>query len=266
MVDRDPCKNPDCRFYDTCPLRPSPHLPVDPNPPRQPTPARAAWYAVDSDYSGRIGRLHIRGEIAKPMLPILAQFERLLAIVDGAFVVFNSPGGNAFVESRLVEVLETASATMPTVAYLRQACSAAFIASMAASRIYARPDARLGGLGVLCRTCDGYRPTTLVSAQTPAKTDGRPLAPWIFAKMTDHAVLQDSLDASFYETIKEVCRHRGCSIDSIVRLLDGRIFPAKQAHQAGLIDGVVLGETEAFEKLSILIHERKQKCLRKKAS
>lgn len=202
----------------------------------------------------RIARLHVEGLIVRDedRNAALAQIAEDPTI-RGLVVHVDSPGGTVVGGEDLFRGLRAVSEAKPVAAVMGSvATSAAYMASVAADRVFAREGTITGSIGVILQSTDftgllaklGIQPEAIKSS--PLKAQPNPLEPLSpAARQATQAVVTDIYDL-FVDMVAE---RRGMSRARTVELADGRIYTGRQALKAGLIDGVG-GEMEARQWLA----------------
>lgn len=170
-------------------------------------------------------------------------------------VIFNidSPGGTTVGGESLYEEIRNISKAGKPVVIVQHtlAASAAYMASIAGDRIYARQGTVTGSIGVLAQTGEitdlasklGIKFETFKSA--PLKASPSP-----FEKTTPEAAaaMQSVIDDFYHFFIDLVAERRGMTKEKATQLSDGRVYTGRQALANGLIDAIG-GEDEAKEWL-----------------
>ena len=155
----------------------------------------------------------------------------------------HSPGGTVTASDVIYrEILRFKEETKrPVVAQCMGMCaSGGYYVAMAADRVLAQPTSVTGSIGVIFSGLSlaglmeklGVEDQTLTSG--PFKDAGSPLR-----RMTpaEHAQLQSVIDDLYAGFVEVVRRGRpALTAETIARLADGRIYSARQAKEAGLVD------------------------------
>ena len=163
--------------------------------------------------------------------------------VRAVLLRIQSPGGTVTASDILYrEILRFKEETKrPVVAQCMGLCaSGGYYVAMAADRVLAHPTSVTGSIGVIFSGLSlaglmekiGVEDQTLTSG--PFKDAGSPLR-----RMTpaEHAQLQSVIDDLFAGFVEVVRRGRpALAAEAVTRLADGRIYSARQAKEAGLVD------------------------------
>jgi protease-4 len=167
------------------------------------------------------------------------------AEVRGVLLRIHSPGGTVTASDVIYrEILRFKEETKrPVVAQCMGLCaSGGYYVAMAADRVLAHPTSVTGSIGVIFSGLSlaglleklGVEDQTLTSG--PFKDAGSPLR-----RMTpeEREQLQSVIDDLFASFVEVVRRGRpALAADAVTRLADGRIYSARQAQQAGLVDAL----------------------------
>ena len=187
------------------------------------------------------------GTLPSPIAELREALERAGADDEVAALVLRieSPGGTVSASETLYHEVSRwkERSQRPVVAYFNGlATSGAYYTAMAADEILAHPTAVTGSIGVVMSGFNfaGLMERFGVSAQTftsgPYKDSGSP-----FRKMRpdEQEYLQEVID-DFYERFVEVVDlgRPGLERAGVVALADGRIYTARQALNAGLVDEI----------------------------
>lgn len=165
--------------------------------------------------------------------------------VRAVILRINSPGGMVTASDTIYHEIRSfrARSGKPVIAALMDlGTSGAYYISLAADRILAHPTTVTGSIGVIMVRPDiegllqklGIRTTEITSGEMKAMgSPFKPLSP------AEQAIFQSVID-EMYERFLEilVSGRKGLSHEQARALADGRIYTAKQALEADLIDGV----------------------------
>jgi protease-4 len=130
------------------------------------------------------------------------------------------------------------------------AASGGYYIAAGADKIYANRNTWTGSIGVISGTYfdvsgflkkHGIKTTDITSGKNKGMGG-------YFEPMTDEqrAIIQSVVDESYEQFVSIVAEGRGMDTQTVKVIADGRIYTAKQAKEAGLIDDV-LTEKEAIE-------------------
>jgi protease-4 len=172
--------------------------------------------------------------------------------VKAVLVRMDSPGGTALGGEELYRGLAQLSATKPTVAVMRTACtSACYMAALGTTHLMARDTTITGSIGVLLESAEvtelakklGIAPITIKSGKFKA-------TPSFTEKLSeeDREYVQTVVNETFLFFLKLVTQRRDLSAETVNLVADGRIFTGKQAYDLKLIDGLG-GEQDAVSWL-----------------
>lgn len=158
----------------------------------------------------------------------------------GILLYVDSPGGTVYESDELYTKLREykEKTKRPIWDYMSHyAASGGYLISMASDRIYANPNTVTGSIGVIM---SGYDMTGLYeklgieyfSITSGAYKDS--------SQLTDEqmAIYQSQVDEYYQEFVNKVVEGRNMPEDQVRTLADGRIYTAKQAKEAGLIDEI----------------------------
>lgn len=162
----------------------------------------------------------------------------------GIFLYVDSPGGTVYHSVEMYEkLLEYKDLTgRPIYAYFAsQAASGAYLISMAADYIYANKNTWTGSIGVIISFYNykelldkiGVSEVNIVSGGNKAMGSGG-------EEMTQEQteIFQSLVDEAYEDFTEIVSKGRNLPIDDVKTLADGRIYTAKQAKHAKLIDEI----------------------------
>lgn len=127
------------------------------------------------------------------------------------------------------------------------ACSGGYYAAMAADEIYANRNTWTGSIGVICSVTNlsglyeklGIEEINITSgANKDMGSAGKP--------MTDehYEILQSLVDEAYDQFVGVICEGRDMNDKTVRKLADGRIYSAKQALEAELVDGISMSYEE----------------------
>lgn len=174
----------------------------------------------------------------------------------GILLYVDSPGGAVYQSDELyLKLLEYKEETnRPIWAYFAsEACSGGYYVSMAADKIYANRNCWTGSIGVIVSLLNCKDLYDKLGIKEIDITSGRNKAMGSSAlDLTDeqYNILQSLVDEAYDQFIEIVCKGRGMDEITVRGLADGRIYSAKQALNAGLLDeiGSLQDEKEALIK------------------
>jgi protease-4 len=164
--------------------------------------------------------------------------------VKGVILRINSPGGTV-VASELMrdEILHFRKSGKPVVAVLMDvAASGGYYIACACDEIVAQPSTVTGSIGVLMQTVDVSGTMNLIGVKSDAITSGPNKdagSPLRAMKPEERQLFQTIVNEMHDRFVRVVDEGRANLDEQQVRALaDGRIYTARQALEAGLIDRV----------------------------
>ena len=223
-----------------------------------------------------IARLYIEGTIQEANSTYNQKW--LLDTIDeladdpfnvGIILDINSPGGTVYEADELYLALLEYGKDKPVYAYFESmAASGGYYIACAATDIIANRNTLTGSIGVIAgQSLDltglmekyGVKSETIHAGKN--KNMGNYNEP-----MTDEqrAILQSIADECYEQFTDIVAKARKMSIEKVQELADGRVYTAKQALNAGLIDSigsfddaVSLMEEKVFDKKELFVEDFK---------
>lgn len=208
----------------------------------------ASTYSQPVPYGNTIDVIKVEGTIASGSATYqhqwtLQEIDRLIASdTNKAIMLYvNSPGGGIYESDELYLKLKEYKETTkrPVYAYMAQtAASGGLYITMAADKIYANRMTMTGSIGVIMSLTDttglqeliGIKEENVVSGKN--KSMGNPLT------TEQRQILQSMVDESYDIFVDIVAEGRSLPREKVIKLADGRVYSAKQAQEAGLIDEV----------------------------
>jgi len=180
----------------------------------------------------------------------------------------NSPGGSMTASDILHRHITKTKDKGKKIVVLMQntATSGAYYVSAPADYIMAHPTTITGSIGVLISSLNmeglfqkiGLKDVTIKSGD---KKDL--LSPFRTMTEEERALLQDIVDEMYERFLEIVAQGRGMDINKVRKLADGRVYTAKAAQEAGLIDGIGYME-DAIDKAKSLSGLTKARVVRYK--
>ncbi len=163
----------------------------------------------------------------------------------GLFLNIDSPGGYTYeiveLYDKLVKYKEITG--RPIYAYCNSyCCSGGYYLAATADEIYANQESIVGSIGCIMSSYDcsglyeklGIKEVNIASGKNKAMgSAGTPLTE------EQLNIYQSIVDESYESFIDAVEHGRGMKRDQVYKVADGRIYTARQAKEAGLIDGVL---------------------------
>jgi protease-4 len=210
------------------------------------------WYGAAGFGQAHIARLTISGFIAgdAATLKLIDQVRDSKAAA--ALIAIDSPGGSTEGAEVLYQEIRRLAEKKPVVAIVgTMAASGAYIAALAADRIFVRGNSIVGSIGVLVEFPNisglmdkvGVKLEAIKSSPLKAAPNGlEPTSEEARAAMA--AMVADSF-SWFKGLVKE---RRGLSDDELARVSDGRVFTGRQGLPLKLADAIG-GEREAIQWL-----------------
>jgi protease IV len=162
----------------------------------------------------------------------------------------DSGGGTVGASDRIWHYIDTFRKTYPEVkvvaSYGSYAASGGYYVSAMADEIYAEPTCVTGSIGVMGQLFTvgglldkiGVEPITLVATDSPDKDRANDITrPWT---EQDRQVVQVLLDSAYNRFVEVVAQGRSAVLteQQVRELATGRIFTAKEAHEAKLVDEI----------------------------
>lgn len=205
--------------------------------------AAVGRFGDDGGFTDYVVRLRIDGIILNDPVVLealddAAKDDRARALI----LDINSPGGTVVGGEGLYRAIRDVAEKKPVVAVMGDtATSAAYMAAIAADRIFAHAGTVTGSIGVIMQTADvtamleklGIKPETVKSGELKAQPN--PMESFgPEARQVSQAVVAD-LHAMFVDMVRE---RRGLSEAQMQELADGRIFSGRQALDVGLVDAI----------------------------
>lgn len=166
--------------------------------------------------------------------------------IRAVIVKINSPGGTVTASDVIYhELLEFKARTRIPVhaCIVGVGASGAYYAAMAADRVWAHPTSVTGSIGVITMkfTVEELLRKVGVEEETLKTGDKKDLlSPFRKSTPEERALVQaliDQMHARFVDVVM-LGRHGLLTRDEVARLADGRVYSAKQALDAKLIDGI----------------------------
>ena len=157
----------------------------------------------------------------------------------GAILRINSPGGTAGASMELASEIDRLARKKPVIASVSDAaCSGAYLAACACTKIYASPMAMVGSIGVVMNLPDlrelsekiGFGMRTVKSV--PLKDIGNP-----FREMTEQEEqLLSSLVMDSHQCFASFVKEHRQDAGAVEQIADGRVFCTADAIRLGLVD------------------------------
>lgn len=193
---------------------------------------------------------------ASNLLPLLRQAANDPA-VKGLLIDANSPGGSVTASDKIYHAVESLRVTSkkPVVLLMGDTCASGCVyVAAAASEIVAHPTTVTGSIGVIISTLNfakffdnyGIKGVTIASQKNKAL-----LSPFEPVQDEHKAILKTIVDEMYERFVDLVVKGRKIPRDKLLPLADGRIFTAKQALQAKLIDAIGY-RADAVKRLLLL--------------
>ena len=172
----------------------------------------------------------------------------------GILLYVDSPGGAVYESDemylRLMEYKEKTG--RPIWAYFAtEACSGGYYIAMAADKIYANRNCWTGSIGViisLMNCKDLYNKLGIKEIDITSGANKAMGSSGLDLTEEQYDILQSLVDEAYDQFVDIVCEGRGMDEITVRELADGRIYSAKQAKEALLIDeiGSLEDEKQAF--------------------
>ena len=197
----------------------------------------------DTGFTEHVARLKVSGIILNnPARDRALREAARRDAVKALIVEIDSPGGTFVGGEALYNELRSLAQVKPVVAVMGgTATSAAYMAAIGTSWVFARNGTVTGSIGVIMQTADitgmleklGIKPETVKSG--PLKAQPNPMEPFLPAARDATEEVVGDLYAIFVDM---VATRREIDRDKVLTLADGRVFSGRQAHQVGLVDAI----------------------------
>lgn len=198
-------------------------------------------------------------------LDYLAKDDSIIAVV----LEVNSPGGGLTASDIMLHYLKDFKfkTELPIYAYfMDEACSGGYYISMAADEIYACPTTMTGSIGVIMQLPEitglmnkvGVKMVTITSLNHEGKASYKDIGSmYRTMKPSERAMLQSMITESWQGFVQVVSEGRKGKLTKkqVEKLADGRIFSAKQAQKAKIIDGICYPD-ELYLKIAQKLHDQ----------
>ncbi len=154
----------------------------------------------------------------------------------------DSPGGSAPASDDLFLALERLAAEKPLVAAIRgTGASGAYLASLAARRIVANPNAVVGSIGVISASPRLPRLLERLGVEVSEHTAGRLKgmgAPWRGESQPEAAKEQAIVQAVYDAFVDRVASRRRLPRERVLELATGEVWLGSEALELGLVDEI----------------------------
>ena len=197
----------------------------------------------DAGFSDHVARLEVSGIILNdPARDRALRRAARRGAVKALIVEVDSPGGTFVGGEALYSHLRSVAKEKPVVAVMGgTATSAAYMAAIGTSRVFARNGTVTGSIGVIMQTADitgmleklGIKPETVKSG--PLKAQPNPVEPFSPAAREATEVVVGDLFGMFVDM---VATRRKMDRDKVLALSDGRVYSGRQAREVGLVDAI----------------------------
>ncbi len=214
---------------------------------------RDSWLAFDKialiDVTGVITnapRRELFGSGEHPVSLLLEQLDKARKdpAVEAVLLRINSPGGGV-VASELMhdEIIHFKRSGKPVIAVMMDlATSGGYYIACACDEIWAQPSTVTGSIGVVMQMFDISGTMEIVGVRADAITSGALKdagSPFRTMRPEEREIFQTIVNEMYDRFVGVVARGRkGLDEEAVRRLADGRVYTAKQALQAGLIDRI----------------------------
>jgi protease-4 len=167
------------------------------------------------------------------------------AYIKAVILRINTPGGEVTASNILYrEVREFKKKTgKPVIAVMMDiSTSGGYYVAMAADKVYALPTTLTGNIGVIyiLPKLEGLASKIGIEMRVIKSADKKDMSsPWRDFSPQEREILQSLINNYFEQFLQIVAENRvNLTMEKIRTLADGRIFAARQALEAGLIDGI----------------------------
>jgi signal peptide peptidase SppA len=172
--------------------------------------------------------------------------------ITGIFLVFDTPGGTASGTAELASDIAAAASVKPVIAFIEDnCCSAGYWAASQCTAIYANTkSAWVGSVGTFMGLYDMSKAAEMAGIGAVAiatgtlKGTGFPGSPITPDQRVMLQGLADAIQRDFTAAVKK----RGMSAEQLTEILTAKVYPASEAVEMKLIDGVKT-EQQAFAEL-----------------
>jgi protease-4 len=176
----------------------------------------------------------------------LAELEDAFADPDikGVLIKINSPGGGVYESSEVYQKILALKQRYdkPYVVYMEQlAASGGYYVSLPADRIYANQNTMTGSIGVIMSTINyGQLAEKLGIEEVVIKSGANKdmLSPMREMTPEEREILNSIMLESYNDFLDAFMQGRGLSQEIALPLADGRIYTARQAQAASIIDEI----------------------------
>jgi protease-4 len=178
------------------------------------------------------------------------KFARKDKYIKAVILRINSPGGEVTASDIIYEQIrqfrqDLAKNNRPVVIYasiLGEGASGAYYIAMAADKVYAHPTSITGAIGVVSSfpNLSGLAGKLGVQMRVIKSADKKDIGSmWREFLPDERAILQSTIDEMYQRFVTIVDDNRkNLDRDAVLKLADGRIYTARQALNAGLIDAI----------------------------
>ncbi len=178
------------------------------------------------------------------VLPITVQLRKLADDKDigGVILWIDSPGGGVTTVTQIYDEIYRLRTRKPVVAYVGGiAASGGYYLTVACDKIVAKPDAVLGGIGVIYVHEDltEYFKKHGIKIEVIKTGEEKDLgAPWRPLTDEDRENIRNNINESFNRFIYVVSRGRDLTIEEVLEYSDGNTWRGQQAVTYGFADRV----------------------------
>jgi len=165
--------------------------------------------------------------------------------VKGILFEVNSPGGAVTPSDEIYEQLRRFKEKRPdrhVLVFVRDmAASGGYYAAMASDWIIAEPTSVVGSIGVIVQSLNvkGFSDKYGVTVTTITSGDNKALLNPFEEPQPEHiAIFQELVDDMYANFVSIVAEGRDLEVEKVKALADGRVFTAKKAKEADLIDDI----------------------------
>ena len=202
----------------------------------------------------------VLGGIFDPVNQVILQIRAAEAdeTVKGILFEVNSPGGAVTPSDEIYEQLRRFKEKRPNghvLVFVRDmAASGGYYASMASDWIIAEPTSVVGSIGVIVQSLNvkGFSDKYGVTVTTITSGDNKALLNPFDEPQPEHiAIFQELVDDMYANFVSIVATGRDMELEEVKKLADGRVFTAKKAKEANLIDDIGYWD-DAVDKMAEL--------------
>jgi protease-4 len=176
--------------------------------------------------------------------PLVSLLRRLASSPSVRAVVLrvNSPGGDPLASDLIWRAVEVLRRKKPVVASLSDtAASGGYYVAMGANEIIAEPTTLTGSIGVVMAALEFEDLLSELGVNFDGVRRGRHASiydPYRRRSDEDRAVLERHVRGLYRGFVEKAARGRGCEVEALEKVAEGRVWTGAQAVQQGLVDSL----------------------------